>query len=58
MVSSFESILENIIPEVNFVTISDTRLIPGALLRSQEDDTWTDNIKTILVPEFFQEMVS
>ena len=55
MARSFESILEDIIPEANFITISDTRLVPGAILKSQEDDTWTDNIKTVLVPEFFQE---
>ena len=54
MLSSFESILKNIIPEANFLTISDPRMVPGAMLRSHKDDIWTDNIETVLVPNFFQ----
>ncbi len=54
MVSSFESILKDIIPEVSFPSISDTKIVPGAMLRSQKDDIWTYTIETYLVPEFFQ----
>ncbi|MGK7895059.1 MAG: hypothetical protein AB4372_15920 [Xenococcus sp. (in: cyanobacteria)] len=54
MLSSFQSILKDVIPEANFLTISDTRMVPGAMLRSKEDDMWTDTIETVLVPKFFQ----
>ncbi len=54
MISSFKSILKDVIPEANFLTISDTRMLPGAMLRSKEDDIWTDTIETVLVPNFFQ----
>ena len=54
MLSSFKSILKDVIPEASFLTISDTRMVPGAMLRSQKDDIWTDTIETVLVPNFFQ----
>ncbi len=54
MARGFERILEDIIPEANFLTVSDTRVKPGALLYSQDNDTYTDTIKTCLVPDFFQ----
>jgi|GEM_PF-5626686 len=54
MARGFERILEDIIPEANFLTISDTRIEPGALLFSQNNDTYTDTIKSCLVPDFFQ----
>ena len=54
MVSSFQSILKDVIPEASFLTISDTRMVPGAMLRSQKDERWTDTIETYLVPDFFQ----
>ncbi len=54
MLSSFQSILKDVIPEASFLTISDTRMVPGAMLRSHKDDIWTDTIETVLVPNFFQ----
>ena len=55
MSTNFEKMLQKVVPEANFLTISDTKFVPGAILQSETDDIWTDHIKTILVPPFKKE---
>ncbi|ERN43197.1 hypothetical protein KR51_00000910 [Rubidibacter lacunae KORDI 51-2] len=55
MTTQFEKLLENVIREVSFLTIADTRYVPGALLESQNVDRFTDRVQSFLVPDFFQQ---
>lgn len=51
MKTSFESLLEKTIPEINFITTGGTDIVPGHLLESLEKD-----IVTGYLPDYLREM--
>lgn len=52
MTTQFEKILSRVLPEANFLTIADNRYVPGALLKSEDIDLFTDEIQSFLSPPF------
>ena len=48
MKTNFEDYVESIIPEINMLSISNTKIIPGAMLESMEKDIYVGHIKNYL----------
>ncbi|MGF1513172.1 MAG: hypothetical protein ACFB5Z_05690 [Elainellaceae cyanobacterium] len=55
MVQDIEKMLGEILPEINFLRISNSKIIPGSLLESPEIDQWIGNIQDILSRYFNEE---
>ena len=55
MAKSIEALLEDKIPEINFLTVSDPRIVPGSILESKEIDQWIGTARSVLVPPFERE---
>ncbi len=55
MVQDIERMLGEILPEINFLKISNSKIIPGSLLESSDIDQWVGNIQDVLVTHFDKE---